>query len=204
MGTSILDESSGRVGIAPLSIEQYEAMIAQGILPEGAPIELLDGLLVQKDRAARGKSQMTVGPKHQQVINKILRRLRGVEDHGCYLAGPGPIRIPPGSEPEPDVAIVEGEPDDYADRHPGAESVRCVIEVSDSSLQRDRASKARIYATAGIAQYVIANLVNVQIEIYDRPRDGQYSRRRVAKGRTLVAISTGSRSVRVPARDLLP
>lgn len=203
MGT-ILDESSGKLNIAPLTVDQYEAMIAQGILPEGSPFELLDGLIVQKDRAERGMSPMTVGTKHQQAIKKILRRLRGVENLGCHLAGPGPIRIPPGNEPDPDIAVVRGDPDDYADHHPGPEAIPCVIEVADSSLRIDRTSKARIYATAGVPQYLLVNLVDEQVEVHDRPRDGEYKGKRIARRATLVKVSVGAKSIGVAARDLLP
>jgi hypothetical protein len=37
--------------LEPISVERYHRMIAAGILPEGAPIELIDGLLVRKDRS---------------------------------------------------------------------------------------------------------------------------------------------------------
>jgi len=51
--STILDEA-GNLRVATLSVDQFEAMIAGGILPEGAPIELIDGLLVYKDRSATG------------------------------------------------------------------------------------------------------------------------------------------------------
>jgi len=43
-----------------------------------------------------------------------------------------------------------------------------VIEVAGSSLERDRTIKQRIYATAGISQYVIVNLVHSRVEVFGR------------------------------------
>ena len=42
--------------LAPLTVAQYHRMIESGILPEGAPIELLDGILVRnKPPASRAR-----------------------------------------------------------------------------------------------------------------------------------------------------
>jgi Putative restriction endonuclease len=82
-----------------------------------------------------------------------------------------PITLPPSHEPEPDGALVRGRPEDYLDHHPGPADVLCVIEVSDSSLKSDRTTKQSIYesiyAAAGIAQFVIVNLVESRIEVYE-------------------------------------
>ena len=55
MAVSLVEQIA--VGEAPpfmaISVEQYHQMIRLGILPEGAPVELIDGLLVWKDRSAR-------------------------------------------------------------------------------------------------------------------------------------------------------
>jgi hypothetical protein len=56
MAATLLEQMA--VGEAPpfvsLTVEQYHRMIRSGILLEGAPVELIDGLLVWKDRSARG------------------------------------------------------------------------------------------------------------------------------------------------------
>ncbi len=167
--SSILEESTGRLRLAPLTVEQYEAMIAQGILAEGEPIELIDGLLVSKDRAAAGGALMTVAPAHQLVVKRLARLLSGVEGLGCHVSIQGPVRLPPRDEPEPDVAVAQGVPEDYAARHPGPADVWSVIEVSDSSLLRDRTTKLRVYAAAGLPQYVIVNLVDRCLEVHEEP-----------------------------------
>ena len=45
--------------LVPISVQQYDRMIEQGILAEGSPIELIDGMLVLKDRSKRGEDVMT-------------------------------------------------------------------------------------------------------------------------------------------------
>lgn len=50
--------------IARLTVQQVRAMLAAGILDEGAPLELIGGVLLRKDRAATGDDPMTIGPRH--------------------------------------------------------------------------------------------------------------------------------------------
>ena len=44
-----------------------------------------------------------------------------------------------------------------------------VIDVADSSLQRDRVHKGRIYAAGGVPVYWIVNLIDRQVEVYTDP-----------------------------------
>jgi len=162
-----------RAMAVPFTVEQYHRMISTGILREGEPIELVDGFLVRKDRSSQGANPMTVGPAHALVLAKLAAALGGLEPHGCHFRPQSPITIEPDSEPEPDGAIVRGLPDNYPDRQPAPTDVCCVIEVSDSSLAFDRTTKLRLYADAGIARYLVFNLIHHMIEDYEQPLVGQ-------------------------------
>jgi Uma2 family endonuclease len=73
------------------------------------------------------------------------------------------------SEPEPDGAVARGAPRDYLDRHPGPADVVLAIEVADTTLQRDRGIKLRIYAGSGIPVYWIVNLAERRVAVYTQP-----------------------------------
>ena len=77
------------------------------------------------------------------------------------------------SVPEPDIAWMKVRKD-FRTRRPQSEDVLLLIEVSDTSLAKDRLEKSRLYAEAGIVEYWIVNLVDGCIEIYRDPRDGRY------------------------------
>lgn len=59
---------------------------------------------------------------------------------------------------------------DYRDRHPGAAEVLLVVEVAETTLERDRGLKKRLYASEGIPHYWIVNLVDRQLECYSDPQ----------------------------------
>src|SRR3990172_7639968 len=102
--------------LAQIDVDQYHKMIETGILPEGAPIELIDGLLVYKDRSARGEDPMTVGKSHRWIVNKLMKLFEPLLRLQVVLQLQDPIRMGTVREPEPDGAILRGMPDDYKDR----------------------------------------------------------------------------------------
>src|SRR4051794_7057404 len=108
-----------RAQVVPLTVDQYHRMIETGILPEGQPIELLDGYLVRKDRSQSGADPMTVGHQHAWAIDKLAELLSIVRQHGYSPRIHPPVPLPPDDEPEPDLAVIRGRPDDYRGRHPG-------------------------------------------------------------------------------------
>jgi len=141
------------------SVDQYHAIIRADILTEDDPVELLEGWLVTK---------MLKNPKHRVVTRLIRQALENLVAPGWYVDTQEPLTTAD-SEPEPDVMVVRGETRRYLDRHPGPQDVSLVIEVADSSLQRDRTLKKRLYAAAGILVYWIVNLIDNQIEVYTDP-----------------------------------
>jgi Uma2 family endonuclease len=182
-----------------LSVEQYHEMARKGILMDGDPVELLEGLLVRK---------MTILPPHRRSTHRVQTALRQAAPPGYYVASPSPVTLA-ASEPEPDVVVVRGSDDDYPDRHPGPSDVALVVEVSDTSLKRDQGFKKSIYARAGIPVYWIVNLVDRRVEVYTEPtgpgEKGDYRHRHDFGESDQVALVIEGREVaRIGSRELLP
>jgi len=145
--------------IGRLSVEHYHAMIQAGIVTDDDPIELLEGWLVVK---------MPKNPPHRVTTRLLRQALERLIPRGWYVDSQEPITTFD-SEPEPDVTVVRGDTLDYLDRHPHPHEVGLVVEVADATLQRDRSTKKRVYARAGVAVYWLVNLVKQQIEVYTQP-----------------------------------
>jgi Uma2 family endonuclease len=190
--------------IVPLTVEQYHGMIAAGILEEGEPVELLDGLLVRRNRG----EGMTTNPLHALVVSTLnMRLVTALGAFRCHVRIQSPVTLPPRDEPEPDLAIVRGLPADFSHRHPGPADVTCVIEVAGTSLERDRTIKQRIYAAASIPQYLIVNLVHSRVEVFEKPHParGRYRQRVERTGDEEIALLLPeSRRLVVAAADCLP
>ena len=209
MSMTLLDEvrSGTPLPLLPISVDQYQHMIASGILLEGDPIELLDGLLVRKDRSARGEDLMTHNPRHVLLLSRLQRLLTpSCEAAGTYLRIQVPVALTNFNAPEPDVAIVRGTEEDYADRHPGPADLLLVIEVADSSLSIDRTTKQRLYATAGVPRYWIVNLPESQVEVFELPdaTAGKYARHTsYPLGQTISWSISPQQCLEIPVSDLL-
>jgi Uma2 family endonuclease len=150
---------------------------------------------------------MTVHPLHGLVVSKLLLLAASLRALGCHLRSQTAITIPPRHEPEPDGFIVRGRPEDYIAHHPEPADVSCAIEVADSSLARDRTTKLRIYATAGIPQYLVINIPDRRIESHeepDRERGAYRDRRELTAEATLALLLPDGRRFEVAAADLLP
>ena len=203
MNTLLLNEvKDSPAEVVPLTVEQYHRMLETGILAESEPIELLDGLLVPKDRGAA----MTINPLHRFVVSQLMKLAPRFEALGCHLQLQSPITIEPAHEPEPDGLVVRGHPEDYIARHPGPADVSCLIEVSDSSLERDRTTKQRIFAQAGVGQYVILNLADRQVEVYEDPRpEGRYGSVCILRRGESISIQLpDSERLEVEVAEILP
>jgi Uma2 family endonuclease len=181
-----------------LSLEQYHRMIDAGVLKEGAKVELIEGLLVQK---------MTRNPPHDSSLSRAARLLARLLPDEWVLRVQSAVTLRR-SEPEPDIGISRGPEGRYARRHPGPRDIVLLIEVADSSLHEDRTTKATIYADARIPQYWIINTVNNLLEVYTDPKGGQAPayRRRQDYGPDDEVLLTlkGQEIACLRVRDLLP
>ena len=111
----ILEEPLVRENVSPISVRFYHEAGAAGMISED--VELLEGVIVKK----RSKS-----PLHEFIVARLLRLLSEVLRPGIFAAKKRPITTAD-SEPEPDIAVIEGQEDDFFDHHP--ESALLVIEA---------------------------------------------------------------------------
>lgn len=105
------------------------------------------------------------------------------------------------------IELLDGALDDYRDRLPTAADVFCVVEVADSSYERDAGDKLAGYARAGIAHYVIVNLRNRTAEVYTNPNAGEGSYpppRLFSEGESLPLRVGSSEVLDVELRQILP
>lgn len=203
--TTILQEAAaGRVTIVPWTVDQYHRAIETGFVPEDTSVELIDGLIVQKDRAKAGDDPMTIGDRHRVAVLRLAQLAPAFDRFGCFLQTQQPISLPPINEPEPDGAVIRGGIDDYLDHPPLAEDVISVIEVADSSCAIDLGPKLAAYAEAGIRQYIVADLVNNRVLVHERPAGNSYSSVMALHRGETVQISAGTAGVSMAVDRLLP
>lgn len=151
---------------------EYDRLVERGLLV-GEPIELLRGRLV---------TVMPQGTRHGNLVAWLGRELTLALGRGYMVRQQLPFAATDDSEPEPDIAVTRDEPGRRS--HPSTASL--VIEVADSSLDRDRDDKAPIYAQAGVPEYWIVDVQTATVFVLTEPtRDGYLRVARLARGDVL-------------------
>ena len=199
---------SDHARLAPISIEQYHLMLKHGVLREGAPIELLNGMLVWKNRATAGEDPMTIGKPHTVVCDNLTVLNVLLIPLNCRMRSQMPVNLPSIHEPEPDGVIVTGtDTKRFLDHYPEAADICSLIEVSDSSIDYDQGDKLQAYAEAAIQQYIIVNLIEMKVEVYEQPVPAarRYASLLTFKPGQRVRLSLGNdKTLEVDVNKLLP
>jgi Uma2 family endonuclease len=147
------------------TVDEYHRMITAGILTPRDRVELLDGHIIE---------MVPQEPPHASTTSSFGNDFVVLFAGKAWVRQQLPITIAPKSEPEPDVAVVKIDPNRYRDRHPNPDDVYLLIEVSDSSLNYDRYSKAIVYANANILEYWVIDINQQQLIVFREPVGDAY------------------------------
>ena len=143
------------------TLGEYQHLIELGVFDEDERLELLDGLLVEMS---------PINPRHAVCVDKLSRVINHLLYNKAWIRVQAPITIEGrSSQPQPDLTVAFLQPEVYEERHVKAEEIFLLIEVADSSLYGDQTDKQELYASAGIPEYWIVNLVDNQVEVYQEP-----------------------------------
>ncbi len=158
--------------VRPLKRSEYDKLAELGAF-EDEKIELLYGLLVPMS---------PVGEPHCSAIERLTELFVVKLVGRARVRIQMPIAASNESEPEPDVAVAPLSTD--ISDHPAHPLL--VIEVAQSSLDKDRQVKGRLYAECGVPEYWIVNLVDRVIEVHTDPSGVAYRSCRVFRAGDVV------------------
>lgn len=157
---------------------QYERMIEAGILGEADNVELLKGEIVK---------MAPIGLRHAACAARLVAIFTARLGASVIVWPQNPIRIADDTEPEPDIALLKPNTEFYSSARPDPQDALLLVEVADTSLERDRTVKVPLYAEAGVSLLWIVNLNEDVVEVYSAPVEGMYSELRPAgRGETVL------------------
>ncbi len=159
------------------TVGRYHRLTEEGILEEDDKIELLNGQLIKMS---------PVGILHAACVKKLRKLLGKILPDEIVIGIQDPVILNDLSEPEPDISILRPKDDFYADDKPQSEDIFFLIEVADTSLEKDREVKLPLYARAGVPEVWIVNLAEKTVEQYQQPdKEGYRSVGVFRKGQSL-------------------
>lgn len=145
------------------TLEEFERMCEAGIFGPEERIELIDGEILPMSPE---------NPEHAAVVGIAQRRLEKAFGKRFYVRIGNPVPLDGFSQPQPDLAVVPGKPEDYRKKHP--RTALLVVEVSFSSRSFDRGRKQLLYARTGIAEYWMIDLVARCVFVHRDPAKKGY------------------------------
>ena len=173
--SALLDLPEIRRHLTPFSVEEYHRW--GKFHGHGRCTELIHGFILQK---------AVLSPPHSFYVTRAFRLADAATRTGTYARQEQPLTFAD-SEPEPDVAVVEGRLEDHFETHPT--TARLVVEVALTSESLDR-RKAELYAEADILEYWLVLPEERVFEVHTRPRAGRYTRTQTYGGGETVACGT--------------
>jgi Uma2 family endonuclease len=153
--------------VRPLMREEYDRLIDLGVFDD-EKIELLRGVLV---------TMSPQGEPHWWMMIYLTKRIVLAVGDDFDVCPAGPLCATADSEPEPDLYVMTHDPG----RRTKPTTALLVIEISNSSLRKDRKIKQGIYAEAGVPEYWIIDVSRegtVTVEVYTEPDGLAYKQMR--------------------------
>ncbi len=200
--------TSAELPLHRLDVDTYHQLAEAGAL-DGIDVELLDGLLVDKDRtepihridvdtynrmvlsgALEGLhielldgllvEMSPISPAHTVVVTLLMRHFATAPQWWTQVQSP--VEVRPRSEPEPDLLVA-------AHRPPPGEHLRSAllaIEVAVSSHHADRGRKATLFSEAGIPSYWLVDVPGRAVEARTQPGPLGYEHCETYRGGSVV------------------
>ncbi|MDJ0556909.1 MAG: Uma2 family endonuclease [Microcoleaceae cyanobacterium MO_207.B10] len=145
------------------TVEDYHRMINAGIIEE-RQVELINGDII---------NMSPEGPIHRFINHRGVKYLRQVLGNLAEVMEAHPVTFV-NSEPEPDITIVRSPDTLYLDRHPYGEDIYWIIEIADSTLQKDLGMKKTLYANAEIQEYWVIDIAQKSLKVFQNQINNEY------------------------------
>jgi len=153
------------------TVSEYHSMAETGILSEESRFELIEGEIYR---------MAPIGSRHAGCVNRLNHLLKGA---AAIVAPQNPAYMNEHSEPQPDIALLRWRDDFYASSHPSPEDILLLIEVADTSIGFDRRKKIPLYASSGVPEFWLVDLLKNTIEVHREPSTSGFREiRKLRKG----------------------
>lgn len=147
--------------------DEFEKMAAAGLFGDEQRVELIEGEVVE---------MTPIGDPHMACVDRLNEWLvMGLRGRG-HVRVQGAVRMGRYSEPQPDLAVFPPRDDYYQSGKPPPEDILLLVEVADSSLDKDRNYKRPVYERERVRELWIVDLNGEAVEVAVLRPDGQWKR----------------------------
>ncbi|MEM7796952.1 MAG: Uma2 family endonuclease [Cyanobacteria bacterium P01_C01_bin.118] len=105
-------------------------------------------------------------PFHEWLIRQIIKLLASELGDVVLVEKTCPVSLSATSEPVPDIAVLKLQDHDYKHQHPQPSDIYLLIEIANSTPERDTKVKRSLYAQAGITEYWVFDVSCQALKVY--------------------------------------
>lgn len=137
------------------------------------------------------------------IMGQLMPHMLTVSRANAWLLGyfgydrvleQGSITVAPGEtaivRPEPDIIVLNKSGADVLTDEPSPADILLLVEVSDTTLDYDLTTKAGVYERAGIAQYLVIDIVGRVVYDHRLTVEGAYRRETRRPGDPVILAAT--------------
>lgn len=147
------------------SISDYDRMAERGLFNEDSRIELIEGEFFD---------MAPIGSRHASIVSFLASALIKQLSDRAIVRIQDPVRLGDFSVPQPDLVAVEPKTDFYRTRHPEANEILLLIEVSDSTANYDLNTKIPLYAKYAIPECWLIDIDKKTVTRFTEPLENSY------------------------------
>ena len=147
------------------TVDEYYRMAEVGIFDPDARLELIEGEILEMS---------PVGTRHVACVNRATALFVKRFGDRAIVSVQNPLRLSNYTEPQPDIVVLKPRDDYYEEKRIEWEDALLVIEVSDTTIRRDRDLKLPLYAKAGVSELWIEDLRHNTLFVYRDPGTATY------------------------------
>lgn len=145
-------------------IARYHAAAEAGLLGDRR-LELLDGLIA----VVPNPDQF-----HEWMIRQVIKLLVDALGDIALVDKGQPVQLSETSEPVPDIVVLKPQTHEYKRVRPTASDVYLIIEVGNSTPERDTEIKRLLYARFGIQEYWVFDLQASELRVFRKLINDDY------------------------------
>jgi Uma2 family endonuclease len=149
------------------TVDDYYRMGDAGIFGPDERVELINGEIL---------TMSPIGVRHAICVSRGTGVFAAAfVAKKAIVSVQNPVLISQVTMPQPDILLLRHREDFYAGKWYGPADVLLLIEVSDTTLRRDRNVKLPLYAAAGVSEVWIEDLKHDLLLVYRDPGGSAYS-----------------------------
>ena len=148
-----------------VSVEEYLRMGESAVFAADARLELIEGEIVEV---------APIGSRHSGAVIILNRQFTRLAGDLAIVSVQGPVILGDRSVPQPDLALLKPRADSYSRSHPTVADVLLVVEVADTTLRFDLATKIPLYARFGLPEAWVLDLQDSVMRVFRDPDPSGY------------------------------